>query len=300
MIETFYNFDSVEVSIRLIFSSVRDRDDIFGVVDEAEASLRVPAYSIAQVPSHVVAGTVVINVRFETQMAHVSFAGDIGTPAFTTEVRRLPWDFWKIVGTMLGRHLLRSGVVVFHSACLGTPTRTVMLVGASGTGKSCVSYFAGTTGARVHASECCYVTEGYVVAGNHTLEVSTEALERFELPRSVEDSSSARASVLIRTEGVPHPERVTEIVFPRVSLGPMHRKTLGPERTRTLLYENAVGQTAVTALIARESIPLSVVPTRDELETIAEEVGVLSLLPSSIIEGSPEALWEAVVNDVGA
>lgn len=293
----YCDFGALDAAVVLQFASPSVQSRVLELVDGTEASLRLPAHAFLESTASRIAGQLQIEARTTPSLVEVSFAGDVVTPTYTTETRRLAWDFWKIVNSVLAKHLLHRGIVQFHAACVKAEASIVMLLGGSGAGKSSTAFVARSNGARVYGSELCFLTGGSLVAGNHTLEVSAAALDLFGLPGALDTRAN---KLLLRTDDPPEPIRITDLAFVRASTGSLQRVAVGAARARTLLFDNAVSQTAVAALIARESLPLGVVPTQEELKTIAKECVALSSAPCSIVAGSPTSIWDAIMDAVSA
>lgn len=217
----------------------------------------------------------------------VRFAGAVQTPAYAVDQAGFHWDFWKVFTALTLPRILRQGVVALHAATIVFDKRCVLLPGSSGAGKSSISFASLSHGAEIRATELSFVRDGMLAAGNSTLTIDGAAIERFELPRPP-DGRDLDGRLVIDLPHQAIPVRLTELVFPRVSTGPLLVRVITPRRARMLLYENAVTQLPVGHLLAHETHPLGVSPSRGELQRIAAQVAIISELHPAIVEGRPD------------
>ncbi len=276
---------SFDVSVSVGFDSRENAELVRSCVDGRVSGARLPPLTWAL--NETVAPDVRLEVEDLGDDLMVRFRGVVQTPRYRVDKVGFHWDFGKVITALVLPEILKKGVVALHAATVAWPGSCVLLPGSSGSGKSSVTYAAMALGADVRASELSFVRDSSLVAGNSSLTIDDAALARFGIPRP------PRAHELDRRVVVDLPDHgedapFTRLVFPRVGLGGFSVRPITARRARMLLYENAVSQLPMSHLLAHETHPVGIVPSREELAVIAEQISLLSERNPAILEGPPQ------------
>lgn len=287
---------------------------VFGFRSAAEAAIvqtcvsgrvsgaRLPPIEWTNEPRDVVAPEVFVSAEERGDDLLIQFSGAVQTPHYTVDKAGFHWDFSKVFTALALPRIVRMNIVPFHAATVASEAGAMLLPGVSGAGKSSVAFAAYHCGLRVAASELSFIHDGELVAGNAKMTIDARALQRYGtgLPHA---ATEVDGRVVMRTQAPSEPLRLTRIVFPRVCDTPLAVRTISARRARMLLYENAITQLPVGQLVAHETCPLGISPTRQELEIIAQQVERISHLNPVIVEGTPAdiaAFLSAPSADLGA
>jgi hypothetical protein len=274
----------VGVSTRVAFRSRREAELVRSCVEGRVSGSRLP--QIAWERQDGVPAEVRLEVEDLGDDLMVRFRGAVETEPYRVDKAGFHWDFGKVVTALLLPQITGLGIVAIHAAALAWSGRCVLLPGSSGAGKSSIAYASMALGAEVRASELSFVRDSSLIFGNSRLTIDAAALSRFGIERPPESDQLDGRIVVdlpIHDQHVP----VTGLCFPRVGLGSFSIRPITARRARMLLYENAVGQLPVTHLLAHETQPVGIPPSREQLATIAAEIGKLSDLDPVILEGTP-------------
>lgn len=274
-----------DVSVSVGFNSRDDAELVRSCVDGRASGARLPPLTWA------LHETTAPDVRLEVEDLGddlmVRFCGAVQTPRYRVDKVGFHWDFGKVITALVLPKILKQGVVALHAATIAWPGRCVLLPGSSGSGKSSVTYASMALGADVRASELSFVRDGSLVAGNSRMTIDDAALARFGISRPPQARELDRRVVVDlpdHDEGAPF----TRLAFPRVGLGRFSVRSITARRARMLLYENAVSQLPIGHLLVHETHPVGIIPSREELAVIAEQVALLSERNPAILEGPPQ------------
>lgn len=291
MIKAFCNLAAFRLSIGFTFSTDSVADAVLAAVSGKISGIRLPAYEISPIARHDIAAQLTVDVVLAGRSVSARFGGDIVTPELVGDIDTLHWDFWKVSIAALSRALLAKGIVIFHAACVDKGGRLYLLPGSSGAGKSALSFFARSRGAAILASELCFVAGGHLVSGNSLMSIDPEALVALNIPR-LGDEDELEGKCVCQTEPLRRQRRIDRVIFPKISAaGNYAARSISDRRSRMILFENAIGQLAVSQLIHQQRVPVGVLPTQIEIDSIAAEVDVLSRVPALICEGPPAKIW---------
>ena len=199
-------------------------------------------------------------------------------------------DIAKVVASLaVVRALERSTVTTFHAAALMRGADAVLLVGASGAGKSSISFAALSAGRRIAGSDCAFVRGDTLVAANTRASAYTAALDRYGL--EVAPGAVVRGETAFLNLGFgDFPLTITQVVFPRVLDGPLVVRRLNERRARMLLFENGISQLPLSHFLADEVTPTGLLPTGRQISAIATQVETLARLDPRIVEGRPREI----------
>jgi hypothetical protein len=223
----------------------------------------------------------------------VQFRGRIDSPRYVAEREGFHWDFSKVLNALVMAESLRSGLVPLHGACVATPRGPVLLLGASGAGKSSTSYAALAAGKTVYATELGFVRGDVLTCANSALTMDRGAIDRFGLSDELVRDAGPGPKFQIdlpRQE----PVRIAEVCFVQVNDGAARSRPITDRRARMLIFENVVTQLPVTQLLAQETWPLWMPPTKREVNAAMHTVQQLSVLSPRIVEGHPTRILELV------
>lgn len=290
MSAVFCNVPALRFSLRLDFENEETVAPILDAVSGALSGVRLPSYDFAAEPAYDVSDSVAITASVAGDAVEIAFAGAVETATFASPLVGLHWDFWKLVTAIVSKRLLERGLVTFHAACFEHDEVTYLVPGGSGAGKSSLSYQARSVGARVYASELCFVAGTKIVAGNATLSIDADAITALAMP-AVAAEPAERGKLLIANDHLAAPRRVDAIVFPKVTAGGCVVRQISARRTRMLLYENAIGQTAIAQLIDEQTTPVLLLPTARDLAVIALATRELAAAWVAMVEGSPSEIF---------
>lgn len=219
----------------------------------------------------------------------VRFLGGVETPRYMVDKAGFHWDFGKVVTALVLPEILRREVVALHAATIAWPGTCVLLPGSSGAGKSSVAFASMALGADVCASELSFAHHRRLLAGNSRMTIDEAALVHFGISKPPQAWELDGRIVL----DLPESDRtlaISRVVFPRVGSGTFSIRRITSRRARMLLYENALSQLPVGHLLVHESHPVGLIPSREELAVIAEQVAILSELDPVVLEGRPQEI----------
>lgn len=224
----------------------------------------------------------------------VAFRGLIDSPRYEVLLDGFHWDFSKVINTLVMESAVGDALLPVHAAVIGTPSGVVLLPGASGAGKSSISYAALSQAAPVHASELAFVRDGEHLSGNSALTIDRAAIDLFELPPPsvASRSDGTRLAFDLPDTGA---ATVSRLVFPQVHPGKLQVREITDRRARMLLFENVMTQLPLMQLLSQETWPIWRPPTRAVVERVMGEVTKLSALGPVVATGHPAAIAAAVV-----
>ena len=255
---------------------------------------RLPQHYMARLPKSV-EPTVWIDIDpLPDGRASVGFRGAVDSPRYEVDLEGFHWDFSKVINSLVMDGAANSALLPLHSACLASSHGVVLLPGASGAGKSSISYAAMAGSHRVLASELAFVRGGEFLCGNSALTIDSAAIAVFGLSelRSPDGTDGSR---LVFNLNQQPPTPISRLVFPQVHPGEPHVRTITTRRARMLLFENVVTQLPLAQLLSQETWPIWRPPSRDVVEALMDEVSRLSELEPVIVSGHPTGIVTAIV-----
>lgn len=274
------------VSVVFGFSSATEAAVVQACVSGRISGARLPSIEWTNEPHGAESPAVFLSVEERGDDLLVQFSGAIQTPPYSVDKAGFHWDFSKIFTALALPRIVHMNIVPFHAATVASNAGVTLLPGVSGAGKSSVAFAAFHQGFGVAASELSFIHDGEFIAGNAKMTIDSRALQRYGtgMPHA---ATEVDGRVVMRTLSPCEPLSVTRVLFPRVCDAPLAVRVISARRARMLLYENAVTQLPVGQLVAHETCPLGISPTRQELEIIAQQVERISRLNPVIVEGSP-------------
>ena len=280
-------------SVVVQFESVEQMASVRACVAGRVSGARLPPQEWCEINADVPPDLIVSVRDLDDAWVEIEYGGLVEVPRYRVDRAGLHWDFSKIVTAVLLPRLIEGGTVPLHAAVIGA-RGGVLLPGSSGAGKSSVSFAALDANLAVYASELAFVQRGQLVAANSTLTIDPVAAALL----GGEPAAPTLVDSRLTQPLAPLPENGVAIVglaFPKVCDAPLRVRDITPRRARMLLFENIVSQLPVSQLVAHESEPLSLLPTRSQLRTIADECQRLSELKPTIVEGRPDDVLGHIV-----
>lgn len=225
--------------------------------------------------------------------ASVAFRGSVESPVYEAELQGFHWDFSKVINSLVMENVIGASLLPVHGACLRAPDGVALLPGASGAGKSSISYAALTQGRAVHASELAFVRHGRFLCGNSALTIDRAAVDLFSLGHLPDPGAVDGTRMMFGLDSGGE-QKISRLIFPQVDPGDMRVRPITSRRARMLLFENVVTQLPLLQLLAQETWPLWRPPGRDAVERLMDEVTVLSSLDPVMASGHPRRIAAAV------
>jgi hypothetical protein len=291
--KTFYcDISDFCISLKVTFSEESASARIIEAVSGQVSSVRLPKYSFSETHSYPIVVDIQIDASIKNEIVTAAFSGDVDTPQIVDALQGFHWDFWKICIALIWRHLIKTGVVTYHAACIRKQVTNYLLLGHSGAGKSSMAYYARLRQGVAYSSELTFLNGTRFVAGNGIMSIDRDALSALELALAGNEKCFD-AKILSPVACPPKDMFVDRIVFPKVvrKSGAPFKREIDARRARMLLYENAIGQMPICQLIDQQSSPIVLIPTEREVETIGYEICKLSKIPAVMLEGTPEEIW---------
>jgi hypothetical protein len=230
------------------------------------------------------------------ECARVRFRGEVESPQYVAQLDGFHWDFSKVLNAFVMSQSLSAGLVPVHAAAIATPSGVVLLPGASGAGKSSVSYAALTRQMQVFCSELGFLQDDLLMCGNQAVTIDREAIRRFDLGEPDQPHAMESTRLQISLNEAPA-TKISAVAFLHVSDGPLRIRSITDRRARMLLFENIVTQLPMTQLLAQETWPLWRPPSRRDIDGVMDTVQVLSTLEPVIVEGHPVQIIEYLASD---
>lgn len=284
--QIYCNIPSLQLSVPINFSSELLKLRVIKEVSETISTIRLPAYSFDKSSFFHLCNEVNIEGDINGNILTVKFDCQLFGESYSLDISGFHWDFWKVVIASFSKELMKQKGMVSHAACVKINGKVILLPGHSGAGKSSVSYACLERDIPVFASELCYIKNGKIIAGNLHASIDDEALKRFGIKKP-ENTEVKANRVLSEITELEVPEEIDLIIFPNVRLGGIYAREISGRRARMILYENIFGQLPSGQLINHVKIPISPLPSAEELEAISEQLIQLTSDKSYIIEGHP-------------
>lgn len=280
---------SLDVSVHFGFDCAADAELVRACVDGRMSGARLPAVHWTAQAGAGARADVTLAVTDVGADLLVRFAGAVETPEYRVDKAGFHWDFWKMFTALALPGVIDGGVVALHAAVVGVEGMVTLLPGVSGAGKSSVAFAARSHGANVYASELAFLRDAQLIAANSRMTIDPAALTRFGIgvPAQAE-LRAGRVSLAISPRH--HTLRVTRVVFPKVTAGPLVVRPISDRRARMLLFENALSQLPMAHLLAHETVPVAISPPATQLHAIAREVAAISSCGAVIAEGTPDTV----------
>ena len=274
---------SYELAVRHLFSRV--------------SGARLPQHHITRLPEALEPAVWVDIDPLPDGCATVGFRGAVNSPRYEVELEGFHWDFSKVINSLVMDGAASSALLPVHSACLASAHGVVLLPGASGAGKSSISYAALVGSHQVLASELVFVREGEFLCGNTALTIDAAAIKIFGLPKLGSPDGTDKSRLVFNLDQQQPSMPISRVVFPQVHPGEVHVRAITSRRARMLLFENVITQLPLAQLLCQERWPIWRPPHRDVIVALMDEVSRLSELEPVIISGHPAGIVSAIVED---
>ena len=284
--QIYCNIPSLELSIPVSFSSELLKLRVIEEVSETISTIRLPSYSWNEKAFFHSCDEINIEGDINGDILTVKFDCQLFGESYSLDISGFHWDFWKVVIATFSKELIKQKGMVSHAACVKINEKVILLPGHSGAGKSSLSFACLERNIPVFASELCYIKSGKLIAGNLHASIDDEALKRFGIkkPKKIEIKANRVLSEITKLEAA---EEIDLVLFPDVRLGEIYTREISGRRARMILYENIFGQLPSGQLINHVKIPISPLPSVEDLKTISEQLIQLTSEKSYIIEGHP-------------
>lgn len=291
----FCNIEALSVSVPVIFNSTEILNTIIPVVSETISTIRLPNYTWDKKALFNETEPVKIEASIKNKDLTVKFDCQLFGGFYTLDISGFHWDFWKVIIASFSKELTKRNGFVSHAACANINGKTILFPGHSGAGKSSVSFACLEKNIPVYASELCFIQNGKLIAGNLHASIDEAALMRYKVSKPIEYEVKANR-ILANIFPLESPLKIDRVIFPNVRKGEKYIREISGRRARMLLYENVFAQLPSGQMVNQVQVPISPLPTKEELETISNQLVKITKEKSYIIEGEPKDLVNFLIN----
>lgn len=288
----FFNFKLSSISVPLkIESHSISVDDVLSAVIETGRLSGVPDFSIGSHASNGfhISKEIVLEIIAVENGISLDWKCSTSNHSYVLPLNELHWDFWKVVISFYTATVYLIGGSVFHAACISTNQKTILFPGYSGAGKSSLVFQAFNLGLKTFASELVTVHGLKVVDANTIATIDTTAYARNVIDRTGELFKILGGKYIL-SNSVPIEEKLSAVIFPKITQGGLFVRNISSRRCRMLLLSNSLEYWHESVLLNHVTTPIYIEGIQPYRSKSIEQIHCLSNLPSFIIEGTAEEI----------